>query len=166
MEWHYAKHGKQEGPVDTATLQGKLQTGEVAPTDLVWKEGMAEWKPAAEVPELNVSASAPSPVVPAPGGPAPGPVGNIQQPAPVVGSPVPNYLVPAILVTVLCCLPFGIPAIVYAAKVDGLVATGDLAGARHASEQAKKWSWIAGISGVVGVVAYFLFVFVMVGLQA
>ena len=75
MEWHYAKHGKQEGPVDTATLQSKLQTGEVAPTDLVWKEGMAEWKPAGEVPELTVAPSAPvrsSPVVPPVGGPAPG----------------------------------------------------------------------------------------------
>jgi uncharacterized membrane protein YvbJ len=28
---------------------------------------------------------------------------------------VPNYLVFAILVTILCCLPAGIPAIVYAA---------------------------------------------------
>lgn len=166
MEWHYAKHGKQEGPVDTATLQEKLQTGEVAPTDLVWKEGMPEWKPAAEVPELTVASAAPSPAVPGPGGPTPGPVRNVQQPAPAVTSPVPNYLVPAILVTVLCCLPFGIPAIVYAAKVDGLVATGDVAGARHASEQAKKWSWIAGIAGFAGVALYMIFVVVVVAAEA
>lgn len=165
MEWHYAKHGKQEGPVDTATLQSKLQSGELAPTDLVWKEGMAEWKPAGEVPELSAGDAAPGVTQPSGAGPATatGPVAP--QRAPVAGTPVPNYLVPAILVTVLCCLPFGIPAIVYAAKVDGLVSTGDLAGARHASEQAKKWSWIAGIAGVAGGLAYLLFVIVVLGMN-
>ncbi len=78
---------------------------------------------------------------------------------------MPNYLVASILVTVLCCVPFGIPAIVYAAKVDSLVGQGDLAGARYASEQAKKWCWIAGIMGFVGVVAYIGFM-VIVGLNA
>ena len=37
---------------------------------------------------------------------------------------VPNYLVPAILTTVFCCLPFGIVSIVYAAQVNGKVARG------------------------------------------
>ena len=32
---------------------------------------------------------------------------------------VPNYLVQSILVTLFCCLPFGIVAIVYAAQVNG-----------------------------------------------
>ncbi len=34
------------------------------------------------------------------------------------GATVPNYLVFAILTTVFCCLPTGIPAIVYAAQVN------------------------------------------------
>src|ERR1700685_693933 len=41
---------------------------------------------------------------------------------------VPNYLVFAILSTVLCCLPAGIPAIVYAAQVNGRLQAGDIAG--------------------------------------
>ena len=53
MEWYYAKHGKQEGPVDLATLQGEFQSGELAPTDLVWREGMAEWTAAGSVPEVS-----------------------------------------------------------------------------------------------------------------
>ena len=153
MEWYYAKHGKQEGPVDEATLKGKVQSGEVAPTDLVWKEGMAEWKPAGGVPELAAAPVAPSAAAPVAGATA-GPVVQQQQQVPVAHSPVPNYLVPAILVTVLCCVPFGIPAIVFAAKVDGLVSRGDIAGAQHASDQAKMWCWIAGIMGFVGVAAY------------
>ena len=42
---------------------------------------------------------------------------------------IPNYLVQAILVTVFCCLPFGIPAIVFAAQVNSKVAAGDIHGA-------------------------------------
>ena len=41
---------------------------------------------------------------------------------------VPNYLAQAILVTLFCCLPFGIVAIVYAAQVNGRLQAGDIAG--------------------------------------
>ncbi|HEX3998914.1 MAG TPA: CD225/dispanin family protein [Pirellulales bacterium] len=50
---------------------------------------------------------------------------------------LPNYLVPAILSTICCCLPFGIVAIVYAAKVNGKLAAGDYEGARRSSDSAK-----------------------------
>jgi hypothetical protein len=62
-------------------------------------------------------------------------------PAPTVY--VPNYLVFAILSTVLCCLPAGIPAIVYAAQVNGKLQVGDIAGAQVASKNAKMWCWIS-----------------------
>lgn len=56
---------------------------------------------------------------------------------------IPNYLVQSILVTVCCCLPAGIVAIVYAAQVDGKVALGDLEGARRYSRLAYIWSWVS-----------------------
>jgi hypothetical protein len=59
------------------------------------------------------------------------------------GATVPNYLVFAILTTVLCCLPAGIPGIVYAAQVNGKLQQGDLAGAQAASNNAKMWCWIS-----------------------
>ena len=59
------------------------------------------------------------------------------------GTTVPNYLVFAILTTVFCCLPTGIPAIVYAAQVNGKLQVGDLAGAQAASSNAKMWCWIS-----------------------
>ena len=59
------------------------------------------------------------------------------------GTTVPNYLVFAILTTVFCCLPTGIPAIVYAAQVNGKLQAGDLAGAQAASSNAKMWCWIS-----------------------
>src|SRR5437588_6390695 len=64
---------------------------------------------------------------------------------------VPNYLVFAILATIFCCLPTGIPAIVYAAQVNGKLQAGDFAGAQAASKNAKMWCWISfGVGLVVG----------------
>jgi hypothetical protein len=59
------------------------------------------------------------------------------------GATVPNYLVFAILTTVFCCLPTGIPAIVFAAQVNGKLQAGDIAGAQAASKNAKMWCWIS-----------------------
>ena len=67
---------------------------------------------------------------------------------------VQNYLVFAILTTVLCCLPAGIPAIVYAAQVNGKVQSGDLAGAQLASKNAKMWCWISFGAGIAVAVVY------------
>jgi hypothetical protein len=57
--------------------------------------------------------------------------------------------VPAILVTLCCCLPGGIVAIVYAAQVNSKLQAGDIAGAQAASNNAKLWCMIAAGSGIV-----------------
>ncbi|HTT22369.1 MAG TPA: CD225/dispanin family protein [Candidatus Sulfotelmatobacter sp.] len=79
----------------------------------------------------NLQAAVPAPPIQTPGVVLP-PGTNIQ-----------NYLVFAILTTVLCCLPAGIPAIVYAAQVNGKLQAGDIAGAKAASDNAKMWCWIS-----------------------
>ena len=76
------------------------------------------------------------------------PAGGIQ-PGYQAGVNVPNYLVFAILVTVLCCLPTGIAAIVYAAQVNAKLAAGDVAGAQLASKNAKMWCWISAGAGLL-----------------
>ncbi|PZS25614.1 MAG: hypothetical protein DLM59_19895 [Pseudonocardiales bacterium] len=72
---------------------------------------------------------------------------------PGYGAPRPvinNYLVPAILTTIFCCLPFGIAAIVNASKVDALVNSGDYQGAQLAANRAKTWSiWSAASIGII-----------------
>lgn len=71
---------------------------------------------------------------------------------------VPNYLVQAILVTLFCCLPFGIVAIVYAAQVNSKLAVGDFNGAVEASEKAKQFSWISFGIGLAFIVIYLIII--------
>lgn len=144
MSWYYSKNGTQLGPVAEEELSAKMQSGEVGASDLIWQEGMSDWKPASQVPTFQgrVSLSAP-----------PFPQGNVQMAQPPVMSPgqyqkIPNYLWQSIVATIMCCLPFGVVGIVYAAKVDGLVAQGDIPGAQAAAKSAKMWTNISVISWV------------------
>ena len=68
-----------------------------------------------------------------------------------------NYLVWAILVTVLCCLPLGVASIIYSVKVGSLYAQGDYNGAVDASQKAKKFAMIGGIGGLVFIIIYVIF---------
>ena len=70
------------------------------------------------------------------------------------GQPPQNYLVWAILTTILCCLPAGVVSIVYAAQVNSKAAAGDYAGAQQASANAKKWAIISAVAGVVVLIIY------------
>ncbi len=151
MQWYYSKNGTQLGPVGEGELLAKLASGEVSSADMVWKEGMADWQPAGKVAELASFAtlpsatSAPPPVVNSPYAPP-----SVQSAPMPSGASIPNYLWQSIVVTIFCCWPFGIPAIVYAAKVDGLRARGDIAGAMAASASAKTWCMVsAGV--IVGI---------------
>lgn len=60
-----------------------------------------------------------------------------------------NYLVFAIITTVLCCLPLGIVSIIHSTKVDNLWNSGQYAEAKNASNQAKQFAIYAAIAGVV-----------------
>src|ERR1700739_4496748 len=70
-----------------------------------------------------------------------------------------NYLVWAILCTVLCCLPLGIVSIVYSTKVSGLWVQGRYAEHQSAADSAKKG---AIIGAIVGAVVYLIIVIIYV----
>lgn len=52
--WFAMIQGKQEGPFDLDALSARISAGAVQPRTFVWKEGMADWKRAADVSELAV----------------------------------------------------------------------------------------------------------------
>ena len=67
---------------------------------------------------------------------------------------VPNYLAQSIIVTLFCCWPFGIPAIVFSAQVNSKLASGDVEGAIDASNKAKMWAWVSFGVGMLAILFY------------
>ena len=167
--WHYEQNGQPTGPVSEDELRSLASTGAVSPTTRVWSEGMGDWQPASSaLPALF--GGAPAPTAPAMD------AGTGYSAPPTYGAPAPvayaapssfsgpvqieNQLVKSILVTLFCCLPFGIVAIIKAVEANNKAAIGDAAGAHASNAEASKWIKYGLISGVV---VYGLYLLVMVG---
>lgn len=92
--------------------------------------------------------------------PPPPPPGGYGPPQPAYGyqpgPPPNNFLVPAILATIFCCLPPGIVGIVYAAQVNGKWAGGDAAGAQDSAAKARTWTYVSIGVGVVSLLVWLL----------
>jgi len=89
-------------------------------------------------------------------------------PPPSSGAPdaaVPNYLVLAII-SLFCCLPLGIVAVIFAARVNGLVQAGDTAGALESSRKAKLFSYISIGLGLVWIIVWIILTVLGVGIGA
>ena len=127
---------KQYGPVSAEDMRQWIAEGRVNAQTLIQAEGQTDWRPLSSFPEFATVAQ-----------PLPGVAPSLASvPS---GEKIPNYLVQSILVTLCCCLPGGIAAIVYAAQVNGKQQAGDIAGALAASKNAKKWCWISFAVGIV-----------------
>lgn len=72
-----------------------------------------------------------------------------------------NYLVPAIISTVCCCIPCGIVSIIFATQVNTKLNAGDIAGAKSAAGKAKMWMFIGVGLGLVSWVLSILLNFVL-----
>ena len=79
-QWYYAQQGQRLGPVATTALQGMLAQGTVSAADMVWREGMADWQPAANIQGLFA----------APASYAVAPPGNSAQPGMMNYTPPPQ----------------------------------------------------------------------------
>jgi hypothetical protein len=60
--WYYADGDEERGPVTESQIRSLIGSGAITRDELVWKEGMDDWVPAAEVPGLWDSAPPAPPV--------------------------------------------------------------------------------------------------------
>ncbi len=63
VAWYLGREGQQFGPVNDAEFRRLFDGGQLLPTDLVWREGFAEWLPVAS---LQLAPLEPAPAVPPP----------------------------------------------------------------------------------------------------
>ena len=175
MQYWINHNGVQSGPVD---LEGLRQMG-LTSAAYVWHEGLSDWVKITQLPELqgmyDMAGATVGQTPPAAGQSEPAeaeasvcpvPEQNVaveQQPyQPQQQSYQPQYagaqpsepcpptnLVWAIISTVLCCIPAGIVAIVYATKVTKKYNAGDIEGAKRASEVGAWWCIAAIILGII-----------------
>lgn len=166
--------GQQKGPIPPS----QFAMFNVNADTLVWCKGMADWQRAGAVEELKAYLSSNDNATTPPPTPGADNTANTADGAPydnVCNStgcnphnafnnsfnnsmPCPSSnLVWAILSTILCCLPTGIVAIVYACKVDNLYLMGNYQGAVDASNKARNWAIGGLIANIVFCFFYFLF---------
>lgn len=67
-----------------------------------------------------------------------------------------TWMTESILVTLFCCLPFGIVGIINASKVSSLYTQGNYAALLQASINAKKWTKIGFFIGLAVIIMYLL----------
>jgi Interferon-induced transmembrane protein len=113
-------------------------------TWLRWNDIAQTWERSENPPPPDGSGLPPAPPSPGQGLATPYPRTPVTPAA-----TVPTHLVWAILATLLCFLPTGIVAIVYATQVSNKLATGDVAGAMDSSNKAKMWSIISAVAAIV-----------------
>ena len=67
-EWYLARDGQQHGPISAPEMEKIIELGYLLPTDLVWRQGFDDWKPASEA--FPKKAESPPPVAPPSAAPA------------------------------------------------------------------------------------------------
>lgn len=183
-EYFYLKGNTKVGPFTLDALKKEA----ITPDTSVHYSGLPDWVPARTLPELQALFTAPaneessynrrepnyntsashsaSPQSTPPAQTAFESAGNSSSSTSYNPNsqrpPMPDsYLVWGILVTICCCLPFGIVSIVNATKVSSAYAAGDYVGAEKASKDAKKFAIWGIAGGAIFIVLYLLFFVVL-----
>lgn len=174
MQYYLFADGRQTGPVDEAKLLSMGVTRET----LVWCAGMQQWQPAGALPELSYlfarhpdeeEDNVPPPPPPSVGSIPPAPPQERQSattPAEYDYDECPKtYLLESILVTIFCCLPLGAVGIFNAAGVSSAYGMGDIRLAMRRSDNAKKWTLLALVVGLVCHAVWWLWVWLTIRAQ-
>lgn len=147
--------GVRLGPMSFDELVRRLSS----PSTPVWREGMADWCAAENLPELSgffrtaapkqTFASAYAP----PAQPYVAPSQSWHQPVkqPADEAMPPTYLAWSIVAMLVCCIVTGIVALIYSTKVSSRWTTGDYDGARRASSSAQMWIIVTVVCGLISI---------------
>ena len=155
MKYYVANNGKPDGPYSV----DELKSLDITPGTLVWNKDLKTWTPAGEVPELNayLLGGAQNPPSLPNGGYTNNYTtnGNSHPEIPICPK---TWLVESILVTLFCCLPFGIVGIIKASQVDSAFRAGDFIGAQQNSKDAGKWTKWGFFCGIGSAVIYLIYI--------
>lgn len=158
MKYYIAVNGQPVGPYE---LKDLLKYG-LTMNSLLWNETMSGWTEASNIPEVKsfLRGAASQSIPPLPPQPRQQ-YGYFQQPYQQPMGPMPDtHLVGAILITLFCCVPFGVIAIVKATQVSSCYSRGDYGGAVQSSNEAKKWIIWGIVSYLIIVLLYLMLIFV------
>lgn len=142
-KYFYTDGTNKYGPYTLEELKGFRITKQTK----VWFSELNDWTPAGDVSELQSIFDYTPPII-----------NNSnynfnQSSGSNKGTPPKTWLLESILVTLFCCLPFGIVSIINAAKVESRFYAGDILASENAAKEAKKWVmisfWIGVVSGVI-----------------
>jgi GYF domain 2 len=63
VQWYLARDGQQYGPLSEPELAKFIELGHLQPTDLLWRDGFPDWRPAMVVfpPQRHAPRPAPGP---------------------------------------------------------------------------------------------------------
>jgi len=163
QKYHYTDGTNSFGPFTLEELRHKSITADT----YIWTPELTNWTKAGEVPELaelikgDFTAQHPTDQVSAPPIPQQQAAPNYNSgnaytpPTSIFEQPPKTYLIESIIATIICCIPLGIPAIIYATQVERKFYMGDKIGAEASSKNAKKWIIIAIVGSVIAYLLYF-----------
>lgn len=154
-KYFYSDGTNKHGPF---TLE-ELKLENIDRTTKVWFHGLENWQDAGATPELDeIFVLTPPPIESTDSPIKITPTNSGEK----LNAPPKTWLLESILVTLFCCLPFGIAGIVNASSVESKYYAGDIEGSLRSSEEAKKWT---KVSFIVGLVVSILYVFIMIAAE-
>lgn len=95
IQWYLARDGQQHGPLNDIEMRKLVELGYLRETDLIWRQGFPDWRPAPSVfpppgpAKLPAPAAPPPPVAAAPQPPATAPAPQPSRTAPPTAQPAP-----------------------------------------------------------------------------
>ncbi|MFR9620964.1 MAG: CD225/dispanin family protein [Rikenellaceae bacterium] len=149
MKYYYMDGVNKFGPLSIE----QMLINDVNVDTMVWCDGMSEWQRAGDVETLAEALKSVPPPIPKA---QPEPQPQVETPPPPPPARPKTWFLESILVTIFCCLPFGIVGIVHAINVESRYNAKDYDGAIQASNDAGKWCKIGFWITAVGVALYIL----------